>query len=116
MFLTPFILELRIVLVANLVISGILSSIFLILALCTSFLTIYFLINHLVYVNQQEQVLIYQHLIYLFFFRLLKLLGTFFNLSISNLSILDLKLDKSNFIADFDESTPIVSFKSAFFA
>ena len=51
-----------------------------------------------------------------FFFRLLKLLGTFFNLSISNLSILDLKLDKSNFIADFNESTPIVSFKSAFFA
>ena len=42
MFLTSFILALRVVLVAKLVISGILSSIFLILALYTSFLTTLF--------------------------------------------------------------------------
>ena len=39
LFLTSFILALRVVLVAKLVISGILSSIFLILALYASFLT-----------------------------------------------------------------------------
>ena len=66
--LTSFILALRVVLVAKLVISGILSSIFFILALCTSFLTTSFLLHHLVYLNQQEQVLIYQHLFYLHYF------------------------------------------------
>ena len=42
LFLTSFILALRIVLVAKLIISGILSLIFLILALYTPFLTISF--------------------------------------------------------------------------
>ena len=65
LFLTSFILALRVVLVAKLVISGILSSIFLILALYTSLLTTSFLLHHLVYLNKQEQVLIYQYLIYL---------------------------------------------------
>ena len=50
-------LALRVVLVAKLVISGILSSIFFILALYTS-----------LFLNQQEQVLIHQHLIYLLYF------------------------------------------------
>ena len=69
--LTSFISALRVVLVPKLVISGILSSIFLMLVLYTSFLYTsffyehQFLQHHLVYVNQQEQVLIYQHLIYL---------------------------------------------------
>ena len=58
--LTSFILALRLVLVAKLVISGILSSIFFILALYTSFLTISFLLHHLGYLNQQEQVLTHQ--------------------------------------------------------
>ena len=40
LFLTSFILVLRVVLVTKLVISGILSSLFLILALYTSFLTV----------------------------------------------------------------------------
>ena len=52
--LTWFTLALRVVLVAKLVISGILSSILLILALYTYFSTKYFLIHHLVYLNQQE--------------------------------------------------------------
>ena len=62
------ILALRVVLVARLVISGVLFSILLILALYTSFLTTSFLLNHLVCLNQQEQVLIYQHLINLLYF------------------------------------------------
>ena len=78
-FLASFILALRVVLVASLV-SGILSSIFVVLALYTSFLTISFLLHHLVYLNQQKQVLVYQHLIYLLF-KLLKLCGTFFYLT-----------------------------------
>ena len=66
--LTSFILALRALLVARLVISGILYfifNIFFILALYKSFLTTSFLLHHLVYLNQQEQVLIYQHIIYL---------------------------------------------------
>ena len=51
--LNSFILALRIVLVARLVMSSILFSIFFILALCTSFLTALFLLHHL-YLNQQE--------------------------------------------------------------
>ena len=55
--LTSFILALREPLVAMLVISGILSSIFFILALYAS-----------LFLNQQEHVLIHQHLIYLLYF------------------------------------------------
>ena len=65
-FLTSFILAWTVVLVAKFVIPGILSSIFLILSLYTSFLTTFF--HHLVYLNQQEQLLIYQHLIYILYF------------------------------------------------
>ena len=61
--LTSVILALREALVAKLVITGILSSMLLIIALYTSFLTASFLLHHLVYLNQQEQVLIYQHLL-----------------------------------------------------
>ena len=58
-FLTSFILALGIVLMSKLVISGILSSISLTLALHSSFLTTsLFLLPHLVYLNQQEQVVI----------------------------------------------------------
>ena len=66
--LTSFILALRVVLVAKLVISGILSSIFFILALYTSFLTTSFFTTSLSLLKQQEQVLIYQHLIYVLYF------------------------------------------------
>ena len=78
-FLASFILAVRVVLVASLV-SGISSSIFVVLALYTSFLTISFLLHHLVYLNQQKQVLSYQHLVYLLF-KLVKLVGTFFYLT-----------------------------------
>ena len=46
------------------------------------------------------------------------MLGTLFNLSMSNLSILDFKLAKSdfNFFAKSDVSTPVVFFKSDFVA
>ena len=66
--LTSFILPLKVVLVTKLAISGILSLIFLILALCTSFLATWFSLNHLVYLNQQKGVLIYQDLVYLRYF------------------------------------------------
>ena len=52
-----FILTLGVVLVDKLAISGISSSIFFILALYISFLTTSF--HHLVYLNQQGQVIIY---------------------------------------------------------
>ena len=85
-------------LVATLVESGMLSSIFLVLALYTSVLTTSFFTTLLSLLNKHERVLIDQHLIYLlYFFQLLKPLGTFFNLSISSLSTLDFKLAKSTF-------------------
>ena len=65
-FLTSFTLALRQVLVAKLVISGILLLIVLILALY-AFLG-HFLPHHLVYLNKQALVLIYEHLIYLLYF------------------------------------------------
>ena len=63
--LTSFLLALRVVLVAKLVISVILSSIFFILALYTSFLTT---LHYLIYLNHKEQVLVYQHPIFLIYF------------------------------------------------
>ena len=68
LFLNSFNLALRVVLGAKLVISGILSSIFLILALYRFFLTKLFLLHHLVYLNQEEQILIYQHLLHVLYF------------------------------------------------
>ena len=54
----------------------------------------------LVYLNQQEQVLIYQYLIYLLYFlNCLKLVGQLFNLSISNLSTAVFRLAKFDFSA-----------------
>ena len=59
-FLTSFTLVLRVVLEVKLVISGISSSLPLILALYISFLATSFLLHRLVYLNQQEQILTYQ--------------------------------------------------------
>ena len=47
---------------------------------------------------------------------LLKLAGTFFKLSISNLSTLDFMLAKSIFSANFHVSTSVAFFKSDFVA
>ena len=64
------------------------------------------MLHHLVYLNQQEQVLVYQHLNYLstVLFKSLKLVGTFFNLSISDLFTSDFKLAKSVVLAKSDIS------------
>ena len=87
LFLTSFIFVLRLVLIAKLVISGILSSILFILALYSIFLSASFLTtslnllksagtgNNLSISNLSTSV-----------FKLFKLFGKFFNLSISNLS------------------------------
>ena len=47
---------------------------------------------------------------------LFKSIGVVYNLSLSNLSILDFKLAKSNFLANFDVSTLVTFFKSTFVA
>ena len=65
--LTSFTLALRAEVVAKLVILDILSSISLILALCASFLTTFSLNTSLTFLNQQKQVLTYQHLFQLNF-------------------------------------------------
>ena len=49
-------------------------------------------------------------------FKLLELLGTLFNLSISNLSASGFKLAKSVFLAKSDISNPVSFFKSAFYS
>ena len=49
-------------------------------------------------------------------FKLLKLFGTFLNLSMSNLSTSDFKLPKSVFSAKSDVSTPVAFFKDPFAA
>ena len=45
-------------------------------------------------------------------FKSIKPLGTFFNLSMSNLSTSDFKLAKSVFLANSDVSTPVTSYGS----
>ena len=90
-----FISALRVVLVAKLVISGILFSIFFVLALYTFFLITSFLATSL---------------------SLLKSKGTRANLSASILSTLDLELPKSTPLTSFHLSTPFSFFKSAFAA
>ena len=49
-------------------------------------------------------------------FKLFKSVNTFSNLSMSNLSPSDFRLAKSNFLANFDASTPAAFFESAFVA
>ena len=116
LFLTSFILALRVVLVAKLVIPGTLSPIFSILASYTSFLTTPFFSTSLSLLKSTGTGtnLSASHFIYLL--KLLKSVGTFFSLSISNLPTLGFKLAKSTFSAHFDVSTPAVFFKSAFVA
>ena len=87
-----FILSLRLDLVAKFVISDILSSIFLILALHSVFLKTLFFNILLSLLKSNEVVSIFpvsnsSSLLY----KLLKPLGTFFNLSISNLTTLGFK-------------------------
>ena len=88
--LTSFILTLRHALVANFVVSGILSSKFLTLALYISFLTASLFTKSVSFLKSTGT-----HTTFLF--KLLKLFGTFFNLSISNLSTSDFTLAESTF-------------------
>ena len=110
-FLTSFILTLRIVLVAKLVISAILSS--LSLASYTSFLTTPFFTTSLSLFKSTGTNLSISNLSTLLL-KLFKPVGTFPNLPISNLSTLHFKLAKSTFLAHFYVSTSIAFFKSAF--
>ena len=86
-------LALRVVLVAKFVISGILSSIFFILALYSVFLTIPFFTTLLSLLKSTGVVSNFpiSNLSSLLF-KQLKPLGTYFNLSISHLFTLDFKL------------------------
>ena len=88
-FVTSFILALTVVLVAKLVISGILTSIFLILASYKSVLTTWGFTTSL---------------------NLLKLTEAGTNLSISNLSTLDFNLVKSVFLAKSELSASVAFF------
>ena len=110
--LTPFILALRDILAAKLVISGILSSIFFSLALYTSFLTTSFFTTSLSLLKSTGagSNLSISNLSTLLF-ELLKPLGTYFYLLISNLSTLDFKLAKSIFLANFNILTPVAFLK-----
>ena len=104
-------------LAAKLAISAILSSIFLILALYSSFLTTSFFTTSLSFLKLigADTNLSTSNLSYLLF-KLITLVGTFFNLSISNLSMSDYKLAESVVLAKSDVSTPVAFFKSAFVA
>ena len=106
-----------VVLVAKLVISDILSSIFFILALYTYFSTTSFFTTSLSLLKSTGTGtnLLTSNLSTLFF-NLPKLVGTFFDLLIPNLPKLDFKLAKSVFLANFYVSTTVAFCKSAFAA
>ena len=119
LFLTSFVLALRVVLVAKLIISRTLSSIFFILAYIfyISFVKKSFFIASLSLIKSTGTgTNLSTSSLSNLFFKLLKLVGIFFSLSISNLSTLDFTLAKSTFLANFDVSTPVALFKSAFVA
>ena len=101
--LTSFIFVLRIVLVAKLVISGILSSIFLILALYSVFLTTSFFTTLLSLLKSAAtganlSISILSTLL----FKLFKLVGKLYNLLIFNLSTFVFKLAKLDFSAKLE--------------
>ena len=97
---------LRIVLVAKLVISGILSSIFLILALYSVFLTTSFFTTLLSLLKSTgKSANLSTSNLSTLLFKLLKLVGKLFNFSISNLSTSVFKLAESDFSAKLEVST-----------
>ena len=107
LFVTPFILELRAVVVAMLLILGIYFLTSFILALRV------ILVAKLVISGVLSSIFLILALYKSF---LTTSVGTFFSLSMSNLSTLDFKLAKSTFLANLDVSTPVAFFKSAFVA
>ena len=84
------------------VISGILSSIFFILALYTPFLSASFFTTSLSLLKPVETGIYSTSNFSTLLFKLLKLVETVFSFSIYNLSTLDFKLAKSSFLANFD--------------
>ena len=96
-FLISFILAWSVVLVAKLVISGFLSSIFLILALYKSFLTSFFNASLNLLKSTETGTNLSTSNLSSLLFKLLKFLGTFFSLSVFNLSTSNFKLAKSVF-------------------
>ena len=113
MFLTSFILALTVVLVANLIISDILSSISLILALYTSCLRTSFFTALL---SLLKSIGVVSNLpmsnLSTLLFKLFKPLGTLFKLSMSNLSTSDFKLAKLVFLAKTIHSFMLYLFMS----
>ena len=82
---------------------GILFSWFLIVALYTSFpSTSFFITSHTLLKSTLTGTNLSKCKLSTLLFRLFKLVGIFFNLSISILSTLDFKLAKVNFLANFD--------------
>ena len=106
--MTSFILALREALVAKLVISGILSSIFLIYIIFTTSLSLLKSIGAGTNLSASNLPSLLS--------KLVKLVGTYFSLSISYLSKSDFKLAKLNFLGNFDVSTPAAFFNPAFVA
>ena len=93
----------RVVLVAKLVTSGILSSVFLISALHTLFLTTSVFTKSLSLLKSTGTgTNLSTSSLSTLLSKFLELVATFFNLSISNLSISHFILGKSTFLANFD--------------
>ena len=116
-FLNSFILVLRAAAAAKLLILGILSSISLMLALYTSFLTTSFFTTLLSLLKSTETgTNLSTSNLFTVILKLFKPVGTFYNLSISCLSTSDFKLAQLYFLANFHVSAPAASFKSTFVA
>ena len=97
--------------------SDILSSIFLILALYSAFLTTSVFTRLLSLLKSTGVVSSFPiPNLSTLLFKLLRLVGTLFNLSIFNLSTSAFKLTKSDFAANLDVSIPVAFFKSDFVA
>ena len=87
-----------VVLLAKVVTSDVLSSIFLIIAFYTSFLTTSFFITSLsLFKSTEIGTNLSTSKLSRLLYKLFKLIGTFYNLPISNLSTLDFRLAKLNF-------------------
>ena len=116
-FLISFMLPLRVVLVAKLAIPGAFTSKCFFLALQTSFLTTSFLTISLSLLKSTGAGTdLSTPNLYTLLLKFLKLLDTFYKLSISNLSASDFKLAASVFSVKSNLSTHAAFFKSGFVA
>ena len=97
--------------------SGILFSIFFISVLYTSFLNdIIFCTSLIILKETGKGTNLWTSILSTLLLKLLKLVGTSFSLSKSNLFTSDFKLTKSVFLENFDVSAPVAFFKSVFVA